>query len=112
MPASCIHGFQPGQCGRCSPDTSQFARRSTKSDPLLESTPEERLGWEIFYVPAVTGWRVRQPDTTALAASYRSLFLARKAVDALVASQPGASAKPGTSKAPAASVSGAIPAER
>jgi hypothetical protein len=49
---------------------------------------EERQGWEIFYVPAVTGWQVRAPESEALPDSYRSLFLARKAVDQMIANPP------------------------
>jgi hypothetical protein len=49
---------------------------------------EQREGWEIFYVPALSGWQIRQPDTAPMPDSYRSLFLARKAVDAFIANPP------------------------
>ena len=44
---------------------------------------EEHLGYEIFYVPAVSGWQYRDPDARQSPLSYRSAFLARKAVDQL-----------------------------
>jgi hypothetical protein len=43
--------------------------------------PEERGGFEIFYVPELSGWQFRDPDDRTSAVSYRSLFLARKAVE-------------------------------
>ena len=41
----------------------------------------KHAGFEIFYVPEVSGWQYRAPDSTTSALSYRSVFLARKAVD-------------------------------
>ena len=38
-------------------------------------------GHEIFYEAAVSGWRYRAADAAASTLSYRSAFLARKAVD-------------------------------
>jgi len=53
-------------------------------------TPEEHQGWEIFYVPAVSGWQVRPPQADVMEGSYRSAFLARKAVDEWIANPPAA----------------------
>ncbi|MGZ6255727.1 MAG: hypothetical protein ACXWMB_01775 [Candidatus Limnocylindria bacterium] len=47
---------------------------------------EERAGFEIVYVPELSGWQVRSDDTVASDESYRSIFLARKAADELAAS--------------------------
>lgn len=46
---------------------------------------EEHAGFEIFFVPAVNGWQYRAPDSEPSPLSYRSAFLARKAVDQLPA---------------------------
>ncbi len=40
-------------------------------------------GFEIVFTPAVNGWQVRAPDDTLSRESYRSAFLARKAIDTL-----------------------------
>jgi hypothetical protein len=44
---------------------------------------EEHRGFEILYIPEVSGWQFRGPDETLSPDSYRSAFLARKAVDAI-----------------------------
>jgi hypothetical protein len=83
MSAPCIHGFVAGQCASChATDASAPALKSDEGDV------EERQGWEIFYVPAVTGWQVRAPESEVVPDSYRSLFLARKAVDRMIANRP------------------------
>lgn len=111
MSGPCIHGFEAGQCASCrscphglvasrcgqclaeSATTSRAAAATDGSPP----EPEDRHGWEIFYEPEVSGWRVRAPAAAVLPDSYRSLFLARKAVDHLAATAPGGrAAKPGT----------------
>ena len=86
MSEPCIHGFQAGQCSRCLDDASRRTAVAAAADPEVPS--EQRGDWEIVYVPALTGWQVRAPDAEALPDSYRSLFLARKAVDALIANGP------------------------
>lgn len=83
MSPSCIHGFHQGQCASCSPLAS---RRPV--DAPVDNASEERQGWEIFYVPALSGWQLRSPEATVTRDSYRSLFLARKAVDQLIANPP------------------------
>jgi hypothetical protein len=44
---------------------------------------EEHRGFEILYVPEVSGWHFRGPDDSLSPVSYRSVFLARKAIDAI-----------------------------
>ncbi len=82
---TCIHGMPVTRCGQClagSRARSQVS--STPNGPISE--PEARNGWEIFYAPEVSGWRVRAPEAAVLPDSYRSLFLARKAVDQMTPS--------------------------
>lgn len=109
MSGLCIHGFEAGQCascrtcrhglikircGECLSESVAAPRASAAaSDPASE--PEARNGWEIFYAPEVSGWRVRAPEAAVLPDSYRSLFLARKAVDQMTASPPSRSARRG-----------------
>ena len=103
--SSCIHGFADGQCAACrtcphglvasrcsrciSADTIA-ARRRLPPATQAQGAAEEREGWEIFYAPAVSGWQIRRPDEAPLPDSYRSLFLARKAVDRFVDHPPEA----------------------
>jgi hypothetical protein len=44
---------------------------------------ETHAGYELYYDPAVSGWQFRSPDAEPSRESYRSAFLARKAIDAL-----------------------------
>jgi len=46
---------------------------------------EERAGFEIVYVPELSGWQVRSDHEAASEESYRSIFLARKAADEMAA---------------------------
>lgn len=103
MSGLCIHGFEAGQCAacrtcqhglvtsRCSQCQAASTARSRSASTVdaSSSQPEARNGWEIFYAPDVSGWRVRPPEAAALPDSYRSLFLARKAVDQM-ATNPSA----------------------
>lgn len=98
---TCDHGLITSRCGRCAADASTprrtvaASRRATPEGDLPES--EQRGDWEIFYVPALSGWQVRGPEEAVIPTSYRSLFLARKAVDDLVANPPAPrAAKRGT----------------
>lgn len=108
MSTPCIHGFQAGQCAACRPcahgltasrcsrcqaEASAPARRtaaSARRDATNAPDSEEHEGWEIFYVPEVSGWQLRAPEETVLPDSYRSLFLARKAVEQMIANPPAA----------------------
>jgi hypothetical protein len=40
-------------------------------------------GFEILFQPALNGWQYRSPEATVSRESYRSEFLARKAIDRL-----------------------------
>jgi hypothetical protein len=81
---TCPHGLVTAGCGRCLAASTSAARR--RPAVTLETPPsEEHAGFEIFYVPAVTGWQFRRPEAASSELSYRSVFLARKAIDALVA---------------------------
>ena len=103
MSESCIHGFPTTQCAACRPcphgivtsrcsrclaDSTATARRRLVSTNVQAQPDEEREGWEIFYVPALSGWQVRAPAAAVMEGSYRSLFLARKAVDNWIANPP------------------------
>jgi hypothetical protein len=50
-----------------------------------EHPSEERAGFEIVYVPELSGWQVRSDDSPPSDESYRSIFLARKAADDMAA---------------------------
>ena len=50
-----------------------------------EHPSEERAGFEIVYVPELSGWQVRSNGSGPSEESYRSIFLARKAADELAA---------------------------
>ena len=105
MSTNCIHGFSTQQCsscgtckhgqvrsscGRCRAATTT---RRTVAGPAVESPPsEDYVGFVIFYEASVSGWRYRGQDAAGSEQSYRSAFLARKAVDALPAGAINASA--------------------
>ncbi len=75
----CRHGLVSSRCVRCAAANAPRTRRAS----ALETTPEpqEYEGFEIFYAPDVSGWRFRAPDAAPSVLSYRSAFLARKAID-------------------------------
>ena len=83
---TCPHGLNASRCGRCVAATRAVSRRprvvSTQTYPS-----EQHAGFEIFYEPAVTGWHYREADAAPSPLSYRSAFLARKAVDELAAAR-------------------------
>ena len=90
----CIHGFLTGQCVSCrtcehGQTTSACPKcratagaRAKVAEPTGDRSTLTHRGYEIFYEPVVTGWRYRGPDSVTSPLSYRSAFLARKAVDA------------------------------
>jgi len=67
-------------CVRC---RATLAARPSSKTPVASHPSEKHAGFEIFFEPAVSGWRYRGPDEAASTLSYRSAFLARKAVDQL-----------------------------
>jgi hypothetical protein len=89
---TCSHGFQKARCARCNAETTATARRRTSAVPAATPPSEEHRGWNIFYEPAVSGWQVRAPEAATMEGSFRSLFLARKAVDEWIANPPPARA--------------------
>jgi hypothetical protein len=110
MPAPCIHGFRTDECtscrtcphglvtsrcARCIKASSTPAGRKALLVAHGEHPSEERAGFEIVYVPALSGWQVRSPDIPTSDESYRSIFLARKAADDLAAATNGKDSKRG-----------------
>lgn len=95
MASLCIHGFRGAECAACRTcphgvAASHCARclsAAASSRPprtRAETFPsQEYAGYEIFYVPAVSGWHFRAHDSISSPLSYRSVFLARKAIDNL-----------------------------
>ena len=84
---TCPHGLVSSRCGRCLRAGSTPALRKTAINTHPAHPPEERAGFEIFYVPALNGWQYRAADSALSAESYRSAFLARKAVDEAAAAR-------------------------
>lgn len=60
-----------------------------------EHPPEERAGFEIVYVPELSGWQVRSNGSAPSEESYRSIFLARKAADDLASAASAKESKRG-----------------
>jgi hypothetical protein len=99
---TCAHGQMTASCARCRATTTTRTRSASKvAEP--ERPSEDHAGFEIFYEPAVSGWRYRAAGASASVLSYRSAFLARKAADALPAGATDVvaapSAKRGSKKA-------------
>jgi hypothetical protein len=87
---TCSRGLTAGRCGRCLAESTVAGRRRLASSPAPEPPSEEHQGWQILYVPAVSGWQVQPPEADVMEGSYRSAFLARKAVDEWIANPPAA----------------------
>jgi hypothetical protein len=69
-------------CAKCrAPVTARQALAAATAAPIPAS--EQHAGYEVFYAPEVSGWRYRAADSAASELSYRSAFLARKAIDSL-----------------------------
>ncbi|HET7645955.1 MAG TPA: hypothetical protein VFM03_05660 [Candidatus Limnocylindria bacterium] len=112
MPTPCIHGFPTEQCascrdcphglavGRCARCRAAATSRKASTATSVAHAPEEYAGYEIFYEPKLNGWRFRRADASPSALSYRSPFLARRAVDQAIAGDAdGAESKPGKASA-------------
>jgi hypothetical protein len=90
---SCPHGLVTSQCGRCIKASSSPALRKAAITTHGHHPSEERAGFEIFYEPALNGWRYRADESAPSVESYRSVFLARKAVDQLATAATPAGSK-------------------
>jgi hypothetical protein len=82
---TCPHGLVTSRCGRCIRASSTPAGRKALLVAKGDHPSEERAGFEIVYVPELSGWQVRSDDSAISDESYRSIFLARKAADDLAA---------------------------
>lgn len=80
---TCPHGLTTSGCGRCATETAAASRRRVMAAPAEGTATRAHDGFEIFYVPEVNGWQFRRPESPASPESYRSVFLARKAIDSL-----------------------------
>ena len=79
----CAHGIAESRCGVCVPRTAREATLMLANDQPRPA--EEHRGYEILYVAGQRSWFTRSdPDAPLSAASYRSSFLARRAIDRLV----------------------------
>lgn len=81
---TCPHGLTTSRCTRCRTASASAARRRVRPAPRPHATTSHN-GFEIFFEPAVNGWLYRTPDAEPSPESYRSAFLARKAIDQLPA---------------------------
>lgn len=95
---SCPHGLAATRCGRCASAAQSRASRATrvKAAAAPGHPTEAHRGFEIYYVPELSGWQFRSPDSNASPLSYRSTFLARKAIDQIAAPDEGGSTAPVT----------------
>ena len=75
---TCAHGQTTGTCPRC-----RAAATSRKPAAVAAQPSQDHSGFEIYYEAAVSGWRYRANEAAPSPLSYRSAFLARKAVDSL-----------------------------
>lgn len=79
----CPHGLATDRCGRCRAVAAASTRRRVVPGPVGDPIPESYKGFEIFYERSLNGWKYRTPDDATSPISYRSVFLARKAIDHL-----------------------------
>ena len=87
---TCPHGLMSSRCGRCQAAAASASRRRPKVSAGPAPLSQEHQGFEIFWAPAVDGWQYRAADSAASVESYRSVFLARKAIDGLATAPPPA----------------------
>jgi hypothetical protein len=80
---TCPHGLTTSGCGRCLATAAAASRRRVTAAPTEGTATQDHDGFEIYYVPEVNGWQFRGPESPASPESYRSVFLARKAIDRL-----------------------------
>jgi hypothetical protein len=89
----CKHGLPVSRCGRCRAAASTASRRAFVPGAAPETPPATYQGYEILFSPAVSGWLYRAPDAAVSRESYRSEFLARKAIDHLSSEAPAPPAR-------------------
>jgi len=99
MTQRCIHGFETQACASCrrcphgllesrcavcgAPATARQAARMLANDAPRPS--EQHRGYEILYAAGERSWYIRaDPESARSAASYRSPFKARRAIDAIL----------------------------
>jgi hypothetical protein len=88
----CVHGLAESRCGVCVPRTAREATLMLANDQ--PRPPEEHRGYQILYVAGQRSWFTRpDPDAPLSAESYRSSFLARRAIDRMIDAPPSAPAK-------------------
>ncbi len=90
---TCPHGLVTSRCGRCIRASSTPAGRKALLVAKGDHPSEERAGFEIVYVPELSGWQVRSDDSAVPDESYRSIFLARKAADDLASAAAAKASK-------------------
>ena len=95
MSSQCIHGFPTQQCmscrtcphGQVTTSCAKCRAPAPTRKAALVAAPvppeQEHAGYEVYFEPEVSGWRFRDADSTPSPLSYRSAFLARKAIDQL-----------------------------
>lgn len=109
MTDRCIHGFETQSCASCrrcphgllefrcavcgAPKTAREASLMLANDAPRPS--EEHRGYEIFYAAGERSWYIKaDADAPPSAASYRSPFQARRAIDQMLdAPEPVATGK-------------------
>lgn len=107
MSGPCIHGFPTEQCISCrtcphGQVTTTCTRCRTpvvtrKAELAAAPVPPAEVhgDYEVYFEPAVSGWRYRAADDAPSRLSYRSAFLARKAIDQLGSEPEGKSSAKG-----------------
>lgn len=79
----CQHGILEARCAICAPRTARQATVQLANEAARPS--ETHRGYEISYVPRERSWYIRAEDETdPVKGSYRSAFLARRAIDAIL----------------------------
>lgn len=89
----CSHGLNESRCTTCSPKTAREATLMLAND--APRAAEEHRGRQIVYAAGERSWYIHaDADAPRSAASYRSAFQARRAIDAMLdAPEPVASGK-------------------
>ena len=93
---TCLHGQAAGACVRCR--SAALSRKAKAAPPAVVDSPQQHAGYEIYFEPDVSGWRYRATDAAPSELSYRSAFLARKAVDQLASAPAAVATKKASTK--------------